>query len=283
MIPTPTRRAFLAASLSAGAALLAKPETIKVGCQANAWPLQEGDFDQLINAIRSMKELGYAGFESNIRFVRGQFDHVGEARTKLEATGMQFIGAHMSMQQAMREPFSKLVAGVAQLGAEYIVMSAACLSRDGKFSSDALRSKASQLEALAKTCREAGIQLCYHNHTPEFANRNAEIEALADHTDPQLVHFLMDAGHGYQGGGDPAAFMLRDSRRIAGCHIKTFREKTKQVPLGQGDFGFEALAAAIKKTGWAGWLIDEEGGGPSGGNTAAVAPDRQYIRKVFGA
>ena len=189
----------------------------------------------------------------------------------------------MSMELASEGDFSKLAGGAMSLGAGYIVMSAAGLSPDGRFSPEALRAKAQRVEALAKICRRSGIQLAYHNHTAEFANGNAEIDGLADHTDPELVHFLMDAGHGYQGGGDPAVFMLRHSKRIVGCHIKTFRDKITQVPLGQGDFGFEALASAIKKTNWTGWLIDEEGGGRKGGDSAAVGQDRQYIRRIFGA
>ena len=277
-----TRRTFLAASASASLLCFAKTSGIQVGCQANAWPLKQGDFDQLLTTIETIKSLGYAGFECNIRFVRDQFDHVSEARKKMEATGMQFIGAHTSMQEAAHEEFEKFASGAAQLGAEYIVMSSSGLAADGKFSQDSLDAKVTQLDKLANTCKQSGIQLAYHNHTAEFANNNAEIDALAGHTDPKLVSFLIDAGHGYQGGGDPGAFLFTHSDRIIGCHIKTFRDKTKQVPLGQGDFGFEALALAIKKTRWTGWLIDEEGGGPSGGNPSAVGPDRKYIRDVFG-
>ncbi len=276
-----TRREFLAASACAASLCFAKPAAIKVGCQANAWPLKEGDFDQLIDVVHTIKSLGYAGFECNIRFVRGQFGHAAEARKRIEDTGIQFIGAHTNMQEAAREDFAKAAAGAAQLGALYIVMSGSGLAPNGQFSDEALKTKAAQLENLARTCRQSGIELAYHNHTAEFANNNAEMEGLADHTDPKLVSFLMDAGHGYQGGGNPAAFMLRDSDRIVGCHIKTFRDKTMQVPLGQGDFGFEALAAAIRKTGWTGWLIDEEGGGKTA-DSPAVGPDRQYIRRIFG-
>lgn len=277
-----TRREFLAASACATSLCFAKPGVIKVGCQANAWPLKEGDFDQLIDVLKTIKSLGYVGFECNIRFVRAQFDHATEARKRIEDTGMQFIGAHTSMGEAAKEDFAKFATGAAQLGALYIVMSGSGLSPNGQFSNDALKAKAAQLEGLARMCKQSGIQLAYHNHTAEFANNNAEEEGLADHTDPHLVSFLMDAGHGYQGGGNPAAFMLRDSKRIIGCHIKTFRQKTAQVPLGEGDFGFEALAAAIKKTGWTGWLIDEEGGGKTI-DSGAVGPDRQYIRRIFGA
>ena len=281
MILPVSRRSFLVLSISAYTAAPGKQTSLKVGCQANAWALQPGDFEQLIRTIQTMKDLGYAGFECNIRFISGQFGRATEARKRIEATGMKFIGAHMSMQQA-REQFSGLSGRVAQLGAEFIVMSGAGLSPTGTFSADALKAKAGELETLAKTCRQNGISLAYHNHTAEFSNGNAEIDALADHTDPLLVHFLIDAGHGYQSGGDPAAFLLRNSQRIVGCHLKTFRERTHQVALGQGDFGFETLAAAIEKTDWTGWLIDEEGGGPAGGNQSAVGPDREYIKKVFG-
>ena len=63
--------------------------------------------------------------------------------------------------------------------------------------------------------------------------------------------------------------------------VKTFKG-SEQVPLGQGDFDFGELAAAIRKTHWTGWLITEEGGSRLG-NTAALGPDRQYIRRVFRA
>jgi hypothetical protein len=75
--------------------------------------------------------------------------------------------------------------------------------------------------------------------------------------------------------------MRKCPARIVGCHLKTYAAGV-QVPLGQGDWGFEDLAAAVKGTAWNGWLITEEGGGPRVGNTAALGPDRDYIRKVFG-
>lgn len=163
-------------------------------------------------------------------------------------------------------------------------MSAAGLSPNGKFEPEALKAKATRLEALAKTCRDNGLRLAYHNHNPEFANHNAEIEALANAASPELVDFLIDAGHAYLGGGNPAEFLEHHPSRIIGFHVKTFSgpNESGQVPLGQGDFDFQDLARSIQKTSWEGWLIDEEGGGPTPGNTAALGPDREYIRRVFG-
>ncbi|HEY5330886.1 MAG TPA: sugar phosphate isomerase/epimerase family protein [Acidobacteriaceae bacterium] len=284
-----TRRAFLAASALASAAVavpilaFGQVKRMRVGCQANGFTPELGTFAGLLNVIDEMKALGYAGFECNIRFVSGQFAHAAEARKQLHAAGLDFIGAHIGMPKPDDTTFPGDVKGVAQLGAANIVMSAAGLDPNGKFTPEALRAKCTRLDAFGKICRDHGLQLAYHNHMPEFANSNAEIDGIADNTDHNLVHFLMDAGHGYQGGGDPAQFMLGHHERIVGCHVKTFKNHTQQVPLGEGDFGFEALAAAMHKTGWTGWVIDEEGNGkPTGGNAVAVAADRKYIRRVFG-
>jgi sugar phosphate isomerase/epimerase len=274
-----SRRDLLAAA-ALPALLRAAGDGIRVGCQANAWPLKPREFDHLLAALESMRSLGYTGFECNVRLVQDQFGAAAETRARLKKTGVSFIGAHMNMQQGSGDSFAATAGSLASLGAECVVMSGTGLAKDGKFEMSALSKKAADLEAIAKTCRRNGLRLAYHNHNPEFAGGNAEIEGLAKMTSPEWVDFLMDAGHGYLGGGNPAEFLSRHAARIRGIHLKTYRGQ-EQVPLGTGDFGFEALAAAVRKTAWTGWLITEEGGGAKI-NTAAVGPDRTYIRKIFG-
>jgi sugar phosphate isomerase/epimerase len=283
-----SRRSFVSSSALAGLAVATSTNAIvparpKVGCQLNGFNPKPGQFDLLVGYVKQAKEWGYIGFETNVRFVSDQFADPGPARAKLDAVGSTFIGMHTSMIEAAKEDLAAWCEGGTALGAKYIVMSATGLSQTGEFTKEALLAKCAQLEAFGQVCNAHGMTLAYHNHQPEFANHNAENQGIADNTDPKLVHFLMDAGHGYQGGGDPAEFMRRNSRRLVGCHIKTFKDHTTQVPLGApADFGFEDLAKAIRETGWAGWLECEEGGGKQGGDTAAIVPDRAYIRKVFG-
>jgi len=277
-----SRRVFLGSLPLPLVLAAAESGKTRVGCQANAWPLKAGDFPGLLEVFRKAKVLGYVGCECNVRFVQDQFARAAEARKEMEATGVQYIGPHCSMEASKTEAFARVAVGAAAIGAERIVMSGSGLSPEGKFEAAALKDKAAELERLGKVCQQNGIRMAYHNHNQEFANQNAEIEGLAKSTSPELVDFLMDAGHGYLGGGSPAEFMARNSKRIFGCHIKTFHGKDEQKPLGQGDFGFEALAAAIKETGWTGWIISEEGGNPHYANNEALGPDRAYIRKVFG-
>jgi sugar phosphate isomerase/epimerase len=278
-MPMPTRRELLACLPCVCAAAAPK---VDVGCQANAWPLEEGSFDALLAVLREMKALGYRGFECNVRFVRGRFGDANAARQAIESTGVRFLGAHLSMEQSRPGDFGQTAQGVAALGGERIVMSARALAKDGRFSDSAAEEKARRLKELARIARDSGTRIAYHNHNDEFANGNAEMNTLAQLIPAAEMDFLVDAGHGYLGGGDPAAFLAAHPKRVYGFHIKTFRKPAEQVPLGSGDFGFEALAAAIRKSAWSGWLIVEEGGGTKRGNTAAVKGDREYIRRVFG-
>lgn len=277
-----TLPALAAALTLSSQAFGATAPQVRVGCQANGFPIKPGDFDGLLAALRKMKSLGYTGFECNTRFVEGEFDKTADARKRIEDTGVEFIGAHLGMQLAKPDTFPRTVEKIAALGGGHIVMSGSGLAADGVFKPDALKQKADALTAIGKMCAKGGLRLAYHNHNPEFAGKNAEVEGLVQATDRAYVHFLMDAGHAKLGGGDPAAFMRRNPKRIVGCHLKTYKALV-QVPLGEGDWDFVDLAAAINDSKWSGWLIVEEGGGPKPGNTEALAPDRAYIRKVFGA
>ncbi len=207
-----SRRALLAllsaAPFLAPARAQAKAQAIRVGCQANGWPLKEGDFDQLLGVLKEMNTLGYTGFECNIRFVKAQFERAAEQRSRLESTGVQFIGRAYVAGAILDADFARRAAGVAALGGERIVLSARGLAPDGRYEERALNEKVAKLSSLAGICRQNGIRLAYHNHNPEFANHNAEIEALERSTEPGLVDFLVDAGHAYLGGGGSGRLCL---------------------------------------------------------------------------
>jgi inosose dehydratase len=278
------RRTFVASAALAGLGWRAAAQTRKprVGCQANGFVTRTGTLEEFLPVLSQIASLGYAGFECNNHLVEAGFADAAGTRRKIDSTGLVFIGMHTSTEEAGKDGALAAMAGAgASLGCHYIVMSSSGLSPTGVFTPDALQAKCDKLNAFGKIVKDHGMTMAYHNHMPEFANNNAEMQGLADHTDPAVVSFLMDAGHGYQGGGNPAEFMRRNPHRLVGCHVKTFKNHTQQVPLGQGDFGFEDLAAAIKSTGWTGWIIDEEGGGKTA-DSAAVGPDRAYIRKIFG-
>jgi sugar phosphate isomerase/epimerase len=168
--------------------------------------------------------------------------------------------------------------GGAALGAERLIVSGASTPDPA-----ALSRKAKAMDRIAKYCREKGLKFGYHNHDAEFRENGKQIEGLLHETDPALVHFILDAGHALEGGGKVSAFFSRYSGRIDGIHLRDAKQK-KEVPLGQGDYHWRPLAAAVGAAGWDGWVLTEEErlSGEKPGE-AAVRPAREAVRRLFGA
>lgn len=291
-----SRREFLAAVPVSLAGVVLSPSNgfgapakVKIGCQTNAWRIDPNNFNNLLQVLDKLKELGYEGFETGFRNVQGRFADAAVARKQLEQSGLQFLGCHIFLDQydpntriAPMELVQKIAEGSASLGAERLILSGGGLIKDGKVNGDDLKRKADGLNTAGKYCRSKGIKLAYHNHGPEFANGGEEVEGLYRLTDSSLVEFLTDCGWAFHGGANVPQFFAKHHKRIIGLHLRDFKNG-EQVPLGQGDFPIRELAAMIRKVNWVGWTINEEErlSGEKPGERA-VAPARQTLKQIFG-
>jgi len=266
-----------------GAPLLLAPK-LQVGCQTNAWPITPGDFAQFLTVLERVRKLGFSGFETSFRNVQDRFDGAGAARAQIGKAGGGFLGVHIFLPEydpetaiAPWDLLSRVADGGSALGAQRMIVSGRAVS-----GAAAIGRKAGALNRAGAYCRKRGLGFAYHNHNFEFAGGGAEIEALLDQTDPALVHLALDAGHAYVGGVSVAVFFARHHRRIQVIHLRDFRAG-KQVPLGQGEFDLGPLAGAIRKSEWAGWLVnEEERPNDVRPGDAVVEPARNHVRKIFG-
>ncbi len=105
---------------------------------------------------------------------------------------------------------------------------------------------------------------------------------LIEATNPSMIDFLIDCGWAFRAKVNVPEFFERYHKRIIGLHLRDFRGD-EQVPLGQGDFPIKALADAIKRMNWSGWVLNEEErlSGEKPGERA-VTPARETLRLVFG-
>ena len=256
---------------------------ISLACQTNAWPVDPARFDSLLSVLGKIRELGFAGFETGFRNLQSEAEHPESARQRIEASGLQFFGVHIFLSRyderthiSPAELYEKVAQTGAALGAHRLILSGAPAATE-----DDLSRKVEGLHHAGAVAKKLGMTLAYHNHSKEFANSAWEYEGLLRLSDPNLVGFLLDAGHAFRGGADVPALVEKYHRRIIGLHLRDFRDG-KQVPLGGGDFPLAQVAAALKKTGWQGWVLaEEEREDGSKPGEAAVAPAIAALRKQF--
>jgi inosose dehydratase len=260
-----------------------KPGAVMLGCQTNAWAINPRDFSNVLAIIQKVKDYGYDGFETAFANVQGQFEHAAEAKAKMDAIGLKFFGVHIFLLRydpetrvAPAELYERVAAGGAKLGAERLILSGAPPP-----DAEGRKRKAEALNRAGAVAAKVGMKAAYHNHGPEFANHGEEIELLLRETDPSRVWFLLDAGHAHRAGVDVVAFFRKNHGRITGLHIRDTKDG-KEAPLGTGDFPLAGVVAAIRDTGWDGWMINEEervGGKPG---DEAVKPARDALFRAFG-
>lgn len=249
------------ASLSPSAIRAEVPPGIRFGVQLNAFPIDPSRFQSFLHVLGEVKQVGYQGFESSFRNLSPQFAHPAPARRGIEQTGLTFFGIHIFFLNPQYDQATRIAApavyqpvarGGAALGAKHLILSGApCESREQ------LKRKIEALNAAGRYARGAGLAAAYHNHWWEFESKIGEIEALYTQTDPELVHFVLDAGHAYHGGANVPAFIRAHSRRIVGFHLRDFKND-EYVELGTGTFPLHEVAATIREIGWRGWVENEE-------------------------
>lgn len=79
-----------------------------------------------------------------------------------------------------------------------------------------------KLEAVAAYCETQGIHLVYHHHMGTIVESEAEIDRLMAETGP-ATKLLLDTGHAYFGGANPAALARRHMGRVCHIHAKNVR------------------------------------------------------------
>lgn len=81
---------------------------------------------------------------------------------------------------------------------------------------------AAALEEVAQHCAAQGVTLVYHHHMGTIIETEAEIDRLMALAGP-ATRLLLDTGHAFFGGGDPAALARRHIGRISHIHAKNVR------------------------------------------------------------
>ena len=273
------RSLLLSVPALAIAAAAGKPH---VGSQLNAFRIT--DPNTLMGAFASLKQIGFEGFEAPYRVLESQFEHPEEMARRLKDTGLTFFAIHIWLpsydEQTQLAPWDlikKVADGGAALGAQRLILSGGSTPDPAS-----LARKAEALNRVGGYCRQASLRLAYHNHLAEAEKDYAQLEGLLQATQSDLFHLVPDLGHAFRAGADVAGFFTKHYARIDGMHLRDAK-KGAEVPLGQGDYDFAPLAAAVQKTEWTGWLMTEEErlNGDKPGE-AALRPARETIRRVFG-
>ena len=121
---------------------------------------------------------------------------------------------------------------------------------------------AKTLDQAGAKIKDAGLQLCYHNHAHEFAQFDGKygLDTLYANTDPELLKPQIDTYWVKKGGPEPQDYILKYADRgVPLVHFKDMANDAEQsfAEVGEGILDWPAIIAASDKAG-AQWYIVEQ-------------------------
>jgi len=156
--------------------------------------------------------------------------------------------------------WDQAVTDAAAIGQKYMVV--AYLLPEERTSINDYKKIAAELNIAGKKCKDAGIQLCYHNHDFEFQEIDGQIpfDILTKETDPSLVKIELDLYWVMKAGKDPIELFNQHKGRIALWHVKDM-DKTESknfTEVGNGVIDFTTIFKNAELSGMKHFFVEQD-------------------------
>lgn len=171
----------------------------------------------LKGVLKKLAAMGYDGVE-----FAGFYGHSAEeVKAMLDETGLKAISGHQAIPETIEDMFAK-IAYYKTIGCEYLAVP--FLDEAHRPGSEGFAATIRNIYTFGRLCREAGIQLLYHNHDFEFVKLSGEygLDFLYDAVPECLLKTELDVCWVKYAGEDPAAYIRKYAGRAPVVHLKDY-------------------------------------------------------------
>jgi inosose dehydratase len=272
--------------------------------------------DAVLGAVRG---LGFGAVELGPLGYLG--DTAGSIRARLDDHGLELAGAFVLLHLADEQGFAgdlplleRTADLLAAIGPRAPIVLADAGSPERRRASGrpaelgrtalmrgALERAVERLSRAAERCRSRGLSVAFHPHAASYFESEAEVDALLDMTDPELVGLCLDTGHSVVGGIDPLQLARARADRLSHVHLKDVDrdvlgalragelgidrawDRGLFCPLGEGVVDLEGLLALPELRRFEGWVVLEQDRTDVGaeGLGAVRAVEERNLRRVL--
>ena len=222
----------------------------------------------------------YTGTELFYGMPAAQFKNV------LNDNGLEMPSAHYVLGESMANTkgtitndWQKAVNDAATVGLKYMVCAFLFDSERGTL--DNYKSTAEKLNIAGQVAKDAGIQLCYHNHNFEFVPQDGKLpyDVLLQSSDADLVKMEMDIYWVYKAKQDPIALFNKYPGRFPLWHVKDMDNTPEQkfTEVGNGVIPFKTIFPHAKEAGLK-YFFNEQDVTP-GDPLVSMTKSYQYIKE----
>ena len=167
--------------------------------------------------LRQLKALGYDGVEFAGFFGKP----AGEISALLKEAGLEGVSSHVPLSEIEQDMFG-VIAYHRAIGCRYIAVP--FLDAEHRPGAPGFSGVIRTIAKFGALCREAGIQLLYHNHDFEFVQVSGQfgLDFLYGAVDESLLKTEVDVCWVKYAGVDPAGYLRKYAGRAPVVHLKDF-------------------------------------------------------------
>ena len=288
----PTRREWLA--LAAAAPLFAKANALRIACQCYVFEQDYGERKQktIDHVDEVLGDVAAAGFHA-VELTSNYFppDKTAESLALLDKHSLALPIAYISgpMHDDRWQKTNETAVAFADRLRPHTGLEAISFNCDPKPRSEAktdaeLATEAQALEQLGTALRGRNLRLLVHAHAPEMADHAREWRYFFHHTTAN-VGICLDTHWVFRGGENVMDILSEAGTRIGDVHLRNSVDKIWLEEFADGDVDYKAVADALKKQRYKGWLTVELAWDPQTRRTRPLVEDlkrsREYAERIF--
>jgi len=294
---TTSRRSFLRSAALLSAGLAVSPSLLAAGKQyigLQLYTVREAMEKDPTGTLARLAKIGYTSVEGATYTGTEKFYGMTPQAfaAVLKQNGLIMPSSHYRLgeeqtggapvQGTILHDWDRAVDDAAAVGVKYMVCAYLSEAERGT-SIDRYKTIAEQLNKAGERCKEAGIQLCYHNHDFEFANLGGQLpyDTLLTATDKNLVKMELDIYWIAKAGKDPLALFKQHPGRFPLWHVKDMDTTPQKAftEVGNGSIDFKKIFAHASEAGLQYFFVEQDKtpGSPFDSVTKSIS----YIKKTL--
>ena len=239
------------------------------------WPWGLSEREQMVTAIKDIKEVGFRYFESvqtAIALFKGDLPAFKDITTKYQVYPVSF---YFWMRNNPKQDVENLKESLDFMAANAIrTISVQAPGKEGGGATpEELKYMLTTLNKFGQLANPYDITPCMHPHANTTIMFEKEIDFIMQNTDPASISFGPDTAHLVVGKCDPVKIFERYSERIRFVHLKDvkrdkpvtgdsaqkegFEIYSDFLEMGEGIVDFPAIFRILEKAGYEGFLTVE--------------------------
>lgn len=233
------------------------------------------DFD---GTMAKLSAMGYEGVE--LAGLYGKSPR--EIRACLDKYNLQAVSAHVPLDEFLKD-LDGTVKAYDEIGCRFLVIP--WLDSERWYGGCGYGAFLDSIPEIAERCRQAGMQLLYHNHSFEFGKTpegGFQLDAFYGDQRTAGLAAELDLCWVKAGGADPVEYLKKYSGRCPVVHVKDFvrENNVTLVAVGDGVLEVEAVVRQAAESA-ALWLVVEQDDHKYGSPMENMKKSIDCIRKIM--